>query len=315
MDCAAVYALFAAAGTALAQQGPPVPEYRQDEGGAPASEERRPEASFSLFTNYAFPSDFDDAPGDVSIWRAGGMLDVSIPVRERDSVIVSFGTEFSSYDFDTGTSIAGTNEPWDDVLENFLLVSYRARVHPQWTVLAGAGANASYQSGADFGESVTFLGKAVGLYHARDGLSMGLGVLVSSRLEEDVIAIPFPVIDWSVSDKWSVRTGGSMSGRGWRIEVGWQATETFSLSLGTGLEAREFRLDDAGPIPDGVGRDWRAPASLVANWKPVPQVTLRAEVGAIVFQNFAADDSTGAELADVDADPTVFIGLGASLGF
>lgn len=310
----AVLALLAGlAPAALAQQGPPVPEYNPADGGAPARDVDV-NATFSLRARYALASEFNEGEGDVSVGRVGADADVRIGLAERHTLIVSFGSEFSAYDFGEATSIAGTNEPWDDVLAHSVGVTYRGRVTDQWGVILGVSALASYQQGADVSDSITFGGRVGGTYSASENFTIGLGVLVSSRLEENTIIIPFPILDWTITKQWAVRTGRG-STRSLRLEVAYTPIEELTLSLGGGVEAREFRLDDSGPIPDGVGRDWRAPVSLAAEWRVGKQLTILAEVGADLWQNYTIDDTTGAELADVDADIAIFAGVGVRLNF
>ncbi|CAG0965412.1 hypothetical protein PHYC_00956 [Phycisphaerales bacterium] len=301
--------------SAAAQHGPPVPRTPDEEGGAPAASRPRPEASLFLGLQHDFASEFDDAAGDVAITRVGAGLDVSIPLDDRQRFVVAFFNEFSNYEFDDATAIAGTTgEPWDDVLEHYLGVTYRSRVSDHWGVFAGASVDASYQTSADFGDSTTFGGQVGGTYSPNDKVTLGLGILVSTRLEDDVFVIPFPVVNWTISDRWSFHTGRS-HGRGLRAEVAFTPIEPLTLALGAGVEAREFRLEDTGPIPDGVVRDWRVPVSLVAKWSFSKQVSVQAEVGADVFTNYTVDDSAGNELDDVDGNAAVFAGIGATFNF
>ncbi|GJQ29216.1 MAG: hypothetical protein HBSAPP03_11000 [Phycisphaerae bacterium] len=307
-------ALAGLAPAAFAQQGPPVPEYNPADGGAPPRDGPKVNATFDFGGRFSFPSDFSDGPGSVSVARAGGSIDVAIDPSDSTRFIVSFGTEYSTYDFDEDTSIASTNEPWDNVLSHTVAVTYRGKVSPQWHVILAASADASYEVGADFADSLTFGGRVGATYSAHERLTVGLGVLVSTRLEDDPIIIPFPILDWQITDQWSLRTGRG-SARGVRLEVAFAPNESLTFSLGGGVEAREFRLDDAGPIPDGVGRDWKAPVSLAVEWKLGEQVTLLGEAGVNLWQNYTIDDANGDELADADADLGFFAGLGVRVRF
>lgn len=313
-----IFALLALAGlcaSAAAQHGPPVPRTPDEEGGAPAAERPRPEASLYFNLQHDFAAEFDDAPGDVSITRAGLGLDVSIPFDDRQRLVVAFYNELSNYEFDDATSIAGvTGEPWDNVLEHYLGLTYRTSINDQWRVFVGGTLDSSYETGADFGDSLTFGAQLGATYSANDNVTIGLGVLVSSRLEDDVLVVPFPIINWTISEKWSLHTGRS-HGRGLRAELAFSPIEQLTLALGAGVEAREFRLEDTGPIPDGVARDWRVPVSLVARWDFSKQVSIHAEVGADVFTNYTVDDASGNELDDVDGNAAVFAGVGATFNF
>lgn len=309
-----IAALAGSVDVALGQQGPPVPEAPSDEGGvarAPFSLN----AAFDAYAEHAFASDLDDPDqGSVSVTRVGGVLDVVIPLREGHKLIPSFGSEYSRYNFDEDTLIAGTDQPWDDVLEHRVGLTYQGKVNEHWGVIAGGSLDASYQTGADFGDSLTY-GARLGATYTRDEkLTIGLGVAAFTRLEDGVLIIPFPVINWKISEQWSVRTG-SRGVRGLRGEVVYSPFERFSFSVGAGVEGREFRLDEDGPISGGVGRDWRVPVSFIAQWHVAKQVTLRGEVGAHFFQSYTIDDINGNEVADADAGMAPFVGVGVAFTF
>ena len=81
------------------------------------------------------------------------------------------------------------------------------------------------------------------------------------------------------------------------------------------FRGRSFRLDEDGPIPDGMGTDRRVPVAFFADYKPKPGITLSAQVGAMVFGNIEVLDDAGNDLADDDVDPSVYLGLGARISF
>lgn len=319
---AALCLLLAAA--AHAQVGPPVPsEGEPPVGGsepkAPAPESEgmgegsKVNAELTLFGLHIFSSGFDGAAGDVSVTRLGEQLRVSVPRGERSAVLLGFDAMHSWYEFDGATDFVASGEPWENATELDFSAGYRGAIGEQWGFIVGANVNAAFETGGDFGDSLTFGGRAGFTYSASKSLTLGLGAAVSSRLEDDVLAIPFPVLSWQVSDRWLVASYGDSRGTG--LGVSFMPNDAWTLTLRAGLGAHEFRLDETGPVPDGVGRTWHVPVEFIAAWKIDPQVTLQAGVGYEAWQQYTLDDSEGDEIAEFDADPALVVGIGVEFTF
>lgn len=313
-------ALFlAAAAPAFAQIGPPTPsrEESMQEGGrgeAPTTTEPpRISGTFVLTGEYNSPGDLDDG-GDVSISRVRGDLGVYFRLDQTSRIALNFDTEYNSYDFSDDVAFGpGGSEPWDDVIGHSLQLTYSTRVQEKWTIIAGVGIDSYYETGADFGESLTYAGRLGASYKMSETLNLGGMLYVSSRLEDDTLFIPILLVDWRFADKWSVETRGWA--RGAALSLGYQATDSLKILLTGGFEGRDFRLDEDGPVPDGVGRDWRVPVALMAEWQVHPQVKLTGALGANVWQDLTLDDSNGDEIADTDVDPSLLAGLRVTFTF
>jgi len=308
-----------AAAPALAQIGPPTPsrEESMQEGGrgeAPTtSEPPRISGSFKLTGEYNSPGDLDDG-GDVSISRVRGDLGVYFRLDETSRIAFNFDTEYNGYDFSDDVAFGpGGNEPWDDVIGHSLQLTYSNRVNDKWTIIAGAGVDSYYETGADFGESLTYAGRLGASYKISETLNLGGMIYVSSRLEDDTLFIPIILVDWKITDQWSLETRGWA--RGAALSLGYQATDALQILLTGGFEGRDFRLDEDGPTPDGVGRDWRVAAGLMAEWQVHEQVLLTGMLGANLWQELTLDDSNGDEIAETDVDPSLLVGVRVTFTF
>lgn len=319
---AALCSILAAA--AYAQVGPPVPSEGDPpvgggESGAPAqegegsSEGSKVNAELTLFGLHIFSSGFDGAAGDVSVTRIGEQLRVSVPRGDRSAFLLGFDAMHSWYEFDGATGFVTSGEPWENATELDFSAGYRGAIGDHWGFVVGANVNAAFETGGDFGDSLTFGGRAGFTHSSSDTLTLGLGVAVSSRLEDDVLAVPFPVLSWQVSDRWLVASYGDSRGTG--LGVSYMPNDAWTFTLRAGLGAHEFRLDETGPVPDGVGRTWHVPVEFIAAWKIDPQVTLQAGVGYEAWQQYTLDDSEGNELAEFDADPALVVGIGVEFTF
>ena len=266
-----------------------------------------PSARATLRAQHAFSADLEDVAGDVSISRFAGQVGLTFPTSDRSQIGVSLFSETSLYDFSEDTAFApSVGAPWEDVQELGLGVTFRDRISETWSYFVGAGIDANYEFGADVGESLTYAGLGGARYEVSPELGLGLGAIVSSRLEEDVFFIAFPTIDWRPSKDWRLATGPG-DGRAVELRLSYIASEEFTASLFGAFEARGFRLDEDGPVPDGVGRDWRVPVGVGLAWTPHPQVQLSLEGGAFVYSELTLDDSNGDEISQVEPDIAPFI--------
>jgi hypothetical protein len=259
---------------------------------------------------YALRSDLRASEGDVQVSRVRADLGVEVPIGERSSFDVSFDNEWSFYDFSNARGFAGAGEPWDDVWERGIRLRFATEHDESLSWFVGADVAASGEYGADFGDSVTYGGFGGVNYRFSETFFGGIGLFARSRLEDDFFFLPGFVFSWRFAPQWSLST---LTGRG--LELAYSPSESLKLYLRGSYDSREFRLDDDGPSPDGVGRDRRVPVALGAEWDLSDNVTIGGEVGAYVWQKYKLGDKQGTKVAEYEADPTAFFVLELRVAF
>jgi hypothetical protein len=315
----AVLALAASAGAALAQNTGAAPERATPTTGAtgqPAPLEgenprRGPDFAVTLFATHAFEADFADVPGSVSLSRGGLEVGMRHMLDERTRLSVSLGAENSLYDFGDDTVLAGTSEPWDDTYQLSASVLVSRQATPSWAWFFGGGADASFENDANLGKS--FTGGLVGgvNYKVNEDLSIGGGLAIRSRLEDSGLFLPLVSIDWKISEQWRLSNSNELNSVG--AALTYSPTEQLHLSLHGAYQGRAFRLDEDGPLADGVGRDTRIPVWVQARYAFSQRVSVSVAAGYVLYQQYTIDDNDGNELDQQDADATPFVG--ASLVF
>lgn len=281
---------------------------------AGASSARHVQAKFDAAGEYEFKSDFKDSAGSVGVARFGGALDVDMPIGERSSLVVSAGSQYSHYDFNDATGFGAGGKPWDNTIESQITAIFKTQADGHWAWFAGVGVDSSEEVGADFGDSLTFGGTAGASYEFSDRLTLGVGVLAFSRLEDSALVLPFPIVEWKIAEKWSL-SSSVRHGRTGGLALNFAATDQWTFSLEGSYIGREFRLDDTSSSPDGVGRDQHITAKLRATWTPGAQVEVDAFVGMDVWQQYTLDNTNGSRVAEFDAKSAPVIGLGATFKF
>jgi hypothetical protein len=273
--------------------------------------ERHVEWTFKPRMQMGFNSGFDGAPGDVTVTRVGADLGVEIPVATMSALEFGFEFEYSRYDFTGATGfVGGTGSPFQDVHRQVFRARYGQQQTMQLSWFVAGYAGWSGEDDADLDQSVIAgIYGGVGYYLSRD-VRIGAALGVFSRIEDDPLVIPIPALDWKLDEQWRISTAGKPG-----LTVFYSPTERWTLSLGAWYDERNFRLDESGPVPNGVGRESSVPVEFGIVFRPMPNLEVNGALGARVLNNYEIDSATGATLADIDADPSAYLGFGVTIKF
>ncbi len=254
-------------------------------------------------------ADLDDGPGDLRISRALLAVEAGLDLGERRSLTVGLGAERSWYDFKNATDLHASGDPFGDVTDAELFLRYSAPFNDSttWFGLAAIGIGA--EDGADISDSFIYTGSLGFVTKVSESFSWGVGILVRSQLEDDALVLPIPQIRWAIDDKWTLESQRA----GLRLDY----AHSDALSYGVQAEyiSRSYRLDDNGPIPDGMATDRRVPISVYAEYQPAPTFSIGAAIGASVYSNIELLDSNGDDINDDDIDTALFFSLNARIRF
>jgi hypothetical protein len=275
-------------------------------------------AELRLYGMHVLSSDLDQG-GDASLTRAGATMGVDIPLNDRSSLGFEMGTRVDWYDFGPGAlpfvSLPPfeVRDPWDTIYRYDVGVSWQNQIDDQWGYRLGAFASSSGESDAEFSDTIEYGGFVAFSYaHSRD-LILGLGVGLSSQIEDDVRVLPIPFLRWQINEKWLLASDRTTNIGG--IALTYAATEDFSIGGLVGFDTSNFRLGEDASIPNGVGRHSFIPVGLIASWKPTSQFGLTGVVGMAFSQEYTLDNSDGNEIAQDDAESAGVLALVATLRF
>ncbi|MEZ6235419.1 MAG: hypothetical protein R3B68_14630 [Phycisphaerales bacterium] len=268
-----------------------------------------------------FTSDLDDdsdaGMGDVSVSRFGLLPVLQIPVG--DDATLAFNGEFtySFYNFDGSGIFDDSLDLLDDAYEAGLGVTWSNQINEHWLYAVGGGFRVSAEAGADVDDALT--GRFFGTvnYRVSENFVIGGGVGVSTELDDDVLVVPIISAFYQPSEKVVFAAGGgpAAAGRTLGATITYRFQPDVALSFTGAWDYRQFRLDDDGPIPDGITTDQRVDLLVGLDWGITPTVTLRLEAGATIWQEYEFIDSDDDHLYDVETDPTAFIGGGVTFEF
>lgn len=292
-----------------------------DQSSKDAEQIERTESSSLRISPYAFASFHADADLDNDIgefgfssYRAG--INLSTQIGDRGQLSGNIGFGVLDYDITpSGTSVANDaadiGAGLDDVYESEIILTYAHRGEGKWSYLIGAGIVSAGEDGADFGDTLDFLGTAGFRYQYNDKLSLGLGVLVKTRLEDDVLVIPVPQIRYQISDKWVLETQRA------GLELRYEANEQITYGIAGEYLSTTFRMNDthAAIVSEGVANHTRVPVSIFVNFEPTEQIEIKARIGSSLAGNLEFLDTNGNDITDQDIDPSIFGSINVSFRF
>ncbi len=274
--------------------------------------------NFHASSTYYADSDFDDASGSLKAWRNALGVSAQGDLGEgRWSV--GFNAEITDYDFTPPPSGGGGGGGgargtigalvFDDVTILGLTTRYTGRIDDENSWFIGGGISAAFENGADLDDSFTgaIFGGASHKYS--DKLTLGLGVLVRTRLEDSVLVIPMPIFRYDMGNGWTLENQRAGA------KIMYAANDKLSFGVAGEFESRSFRLDDANALPGGAANETRIPVAFVTEYKAAKKVTLSARVGAAIGSDIEFFDATGATISERDLDTSIFFGFSGTIHF
>ncbi len=285
----------------------PVADARARQGDA----DSRRYLSFTGNGEYTFDADFDDAAGDVSIFRIGAGVEVGLPAGERGRLALGVKEEFSSYDIGGAPFGGSAGDDFEPHIQS-LTARYSRPLSADWSMLVLADMTLAGEWDADLDDKITYGAGLLFNYAVSEDLTLGAGARVYTRIEDDVMVLPMFNIQWQIDERWRLAVG-----RGATVAYAFDDEMHWTLDLGVTYENRRFRLDDshAGRLRDGVIEDERVPVTLGVTFEPHRGLKARVFAGAVVWQELTAEDSGGSRLAEEEADPAAMLGASLTLNF
>lgn len=193
----------------------------------------------------------------------------------------SFGAVLSLGTFNYTFDRAGF-EPWDSIRDIRLSAPVRFRAFDTVSVIVSPQVRWDYETDASASDGFTYGLLAGAVWRVSDNLSIGPAFGVFSQLEDSGLDVfPALLIDWDISKKWQLTTAaglGATEGPG--LSLNYKFQENMGLSLTARYERLEFRLDDEGVAPGGVGEDQSFPVVVSFQYAPTPNFSFSVFAGA-----------------------------------
>jgi len=233
----------------------------------------------------------------------------------RTSVGLTVGGGRSSYTFAADTGFGG-GDPWENAEDFRVSTPIRFGFGEKGVAFLIPTVRFNKENGADTGDSVTYGLFAAMAWRIDENLTIGPGIGVFSRLEDSARIFPVLAIDWSITDHWNLSTGsglGSSVGPG--LTLSYKFNEHWKLGLAGRYESDEFRLDNEGPAPGGVGRDQSFPLVITGTLEPTRKIRFSLFAGAELGGELKLKDTFGVTVDESQYDPALIIGAAFAVDF
>jgi hypothetical protein len=253
-------------------------------------------------------ADLKDSTGGFSKDRWFVGAGVTYAWSQRDSIGVSVGGGRSTYDFNDEFGF-GSGDPWSNIEDSRVSLSGRFCFGETGSVFIIPTLRYSNEKGASSGDSSTWGIFAAMTWRLNEDLTIGPGIGVFSRLESGTKAFPILAIDWNINERWNLSTGrGLAASVGPGLSLNYKINDDWSLGLSGRYEDVEFRLNDEGAAPGGVGRDQSIPLILAAGLTPNKKLSLSVFAGLEFAGKLKLKDSAGVVLEESKYDPALLVG-------
>ena len=242
--------------------------------------------------------------GKVAVARAFLGVGVTVPVAPGTAIGLSAGLGATDYDFTDGAPT-----PWSGIRDARVSVPISFGIGERGRAVVIPSVRWSAEPDADLADGQTEGVIAAVFWRLSDSLTIGPGVGVFSELSDDTDVFPFLAIDWAITDRWTLSTGqgvGATEGPG--LGLSYQTTRTLGLGIAARYENSQFRLDDSGIAPDGIGEITAVPVVLTLDWRPNPGVSVSAFAGVETGGELTLRDEDGRIVQQSDVDTAAVLG-------
>jgi hypothetical protein len=260
--------------------------------------------SFQGGSMYHFDAGLEGG-GDVSQHRYYGEAGLGYLFRTDRLISFSVGYGQDDYDFN-GTAAA----PWNNI-DNFRAGIFTRWAHSdRWASFVALSGRTYGEPDADLSESITGAVFGGASYRFSDRLKLGPGLGVVGQLEDNPRFFPIIVVDWNITEKLNLSTGGGLAATaGPGLELTYSLTRNWKFGLGGRYESKRFRLSDQGPSGGGVGEDRGIPVYGGIRYELYPGTYLSGLVGSTLGGRLQAENPNGVIVYRADYEEALFAGI------
>jgi len=227
----------------------------------------------------------------------------------RNSASVALGAGQNQYRFSDSTAIGGA-KPWGTIRDARVSLPIRFAPAEAVDVIVIPSVRSFAEKGASLDDGRTQGVLAGGTWRFSPNFAIGPGIGWFSSLDGGANVFPILAIEWDITDSLNLSTGrGLAASQGPGLTLSYEASDQVSLGLAGRYETTQFRLNDDGPAPGGIGEDRSFPLVVSVAYDPTPRVSLSAFAGAEFYGRLRLEDANGNRIDQSDYDPAPLAGI------
>ncbi|MFG0284257.1 MAG: DUF6268 family outer membrane beta-barrel protein [Phycisphaerales bacterium JB039] len=258
-------------------------------------------------------SGFADGSGQMRRAVIGGEFGTTITLAPTFQLLLDARAELRDYEFSGATEFDPVNgAPFESLYRTYLEGLALIEVDDRWQLAFGTRLASQGETDADFNDTLTARVYAGPIYTVNENLTLGLGILVQSRLEDNPYVLPAPYLEYQFQS----RPAYTLRLRPFEgIDLRYEPSETYALAFEFDWEYNEFRLSDDGFAADGVYRETSLRLGVEGQWRPNPNLDLTAGIGSFIWQDVELLDAGGGDLTEDSITPNAYLSLGIEYRF
>jgi len=263
--------------------------------------------SFSASTVYQFNANVDDG-GTLHVARYNSAFDVSDRVNKDLRLGLSLAYEYDDYDF-SGLTKFPVARPWSEVNRFGISVPVHYTFTDNWRLFVSPSVQWAGESRAKWDDALSY-GAVAGIsYRIRPDAVIGLGAGVYSNIK-DTTVFPYITVNWQMTERLRLINPSRTSPAGPAgLELVYAIDKYWETGLGVAYRAYRFRLEENGPIPNGIGEYKTVPVFARISYKFTPKIRIDVYGGATFVNKIYIEDQDGHELFSTKTDIAPLIGL------
>lgn len=263
--------------------------------------------SFSASTVYQFNAPVDGG-GKLNVARYNSALDMSGRVSKDLRLGLGLAYEYDEYDF-SGLTKFPVAQPWSGVNRFGISFPVNYSFTDNWRLFVSPSVQWAGESGAEWDDALSY-GAVAGIsYKFRPDAVIGLGAGVYSNIEKTTV-FPYITVNWQVTERLRLINPFRTSPAGPAgLELAYAIDKYWEMGLGAAYRSYRFRLEEDGPIPNGIGEYKTVPVFARISYKFTPQIRIDVYGGANFINKIYIEDHNGDEIFRTKTDISPLIGL------
>ena len=212
---------------------------------------------------------------------------------------ISVQYDFQQWHFDNPAKFGGV-APWRNIDQPQIGAMFVFAPAEGLEVTVAPAISWAYANGASTGDAQNYGAVVIVAKDFSPTLSLGLGASVFRQIDQTKV-YPFLAIEWQIDDRWKLSNpfqAGPAGGAG--LELTYAFAEGWEAGFGGTYRSFTFRLDQSGPVPDGIGEQTYLPVFFRLSRTMSKQAQFDLYAAGLANGTLKVKNSQGAELASDD---------------
>lgn len=249
-----------------------------------------------------------DAGGDMSVGGVIARLGTTRDLGGGTRAGVTINYDYFDYSFERPVAFGGV-APWDKVQRYGVATPFSFATRDGWVLGVTPSFDWFKENGAASSDALVWGATMTAVKVYADGNQLGLGVAAFDRLEETTV-IPFPIVNWRFGRNWRLinpLAAGPTGAAG--LELDYEFDNGWSLGIGAAWRRTRFRLDENGPVANGIGEISGAPIFLRAKVDLGRSATMNFYGGVVAGGSIRVEGPSGSLVREDDFDLAPLVGF------